>query len=170
MPQIEKDYQWMLDNSTGNVSIKKYRKIMLYLHYKDRKRCYFKKINHLSIGKYETVFFRGKGGYFRNKSFSLKNRLYREDGFEIYADSGACSHLMEQIIRSRGGRKLVPAGLGARDTLRLEAGMPLYGHEISKEITPVEAALSKFVKFEKKDFIGKKPCSLRQILQAEGLL
>lgn len=51
---------------------------------------------------------------------------------------------------------LVPCGLGARDTLRLEAGMPLYGHEMNDEITPFETDLSFAVKMKKEAFIGKK--------------
>ena len=50
---------------------------------------------------------------------------------------------------------LIPCGLGARDTLRLEAGMPLYGHEMTDDITPLEAGLSFFVKLDKPHFIGK---------------
>jgi len=50
---------------------------------------------------------------------------------------------------------LIPAGLGARDTLRFEASMPLYGQEISEDITPIEAGLDRFVKLDKGDFIGK---------------
>jgi aminomethyltransferase len=50
---------------------------------------------------------------------------------------------------------LVPAGLGARDTLRFEAALPLYGQEISEDISPLEAGLEKFVKLGKEDFIGK---------------
>ena len=51
---------------------------------------------------------------------------------------------------------LIPCGLGARDTLRLEAGMPLYGHEMNDEITPKQTGLGMFVKMDKADFIGKK--------------
>ena len=50
---------------------------------------------------------------------------------------------------------LIPCGLGARDTLRLEAAMPLYGHEMNDEISPKEAGLGIFVKMDKPDFIGK---------------
>jgi aminomethyltransferase len=51
---------------------------------------------------------------------------------------------------------LIPCGLGARDTLRLEAGMPLYGHEMNDDITPLETGLDMFVKMDKPDFIGKR--------------
>ena len=51
---------------------------------------------------------------------------------------------------------ILPCGLGARDTLRLEAAMPLYGHEMDEQITPCEAGLENFIKMKKEDFIGKK--------------
>ena len=70
---------------------------------------------------------------------------------------------------------LIPCGLGARDTLRLEAAMPLYGHELSPSINPYEAGLGIFVKLEKPDFIGKaaleraRPVSRRRVgLQMTG--
>lgn len=50
-----------------------------------------------------------------------------------------------------------PIGLGARDTLRLEAGLPLYGYELSREISPVEAGLERLIKFDKDQFVGKSP-------------
>lgn len=74
-----------------------------------------------------------------------------EDGFEIYvaADQGV---KLWDMITDLG---VVPIGLGARDTLRFEACLPLYGHEISDQINPVEAGLNMFVKLDTDDFIGK---------------
>lgn len=74
-----------------------------------------------------------------------------EDGFEFYTAPENAIPLWHALMAD--GRA-VPVGLGARDTLRLEAGMPLYGHEISPEITPIEAGLSRFVAAGKQDFIG----------------
>ncbi len=79
-----------------------------------------------------------------------------EDGFEIYCDNTDAPTLWDAIIAIGQNFDLLPCGLGARDTLRLEAGMPLYGHELTETITPIEAGLSSFVKFNKKDFYGKK--------------
>lgn len=58
---------------------------------------------------------------------------------------------------------VTPAGLGSRDTLRLEAGMPLYGHEMSESINPFETDLGFFVKMQKEDFIGKKALTEKEI-------
>ncbi len=78
-----------------------------------------------------------------------------EDGFEIYLGNEDVDALWEKIIEVGKDRGLKPAGLGARDTLRFEATLPLYGHEIDKDITPLEAGLGFFVKLNKDNFIGK---------------
>jgi aminomethyltransferase len=78
-----------------------------------------------------------------------------EDGFEIYADPDSAVRLWEALMGSGRGFGIVPVGLGARDTLRLEMGYPLYGHELSAETTPIEAGLGRFVSFDKGDFIGR---------------
>ena len=78
-----------------------------------------------------------------------------EDGFEIYCKPEDARPLWDRLLAAGKESGLIPAGLGARDTLRLEAGMPLYGHEMNEEITPYEAGLGFAVKTEKEDFIGK---------------
>lgn len=77
-----------------------------------------------------------------------------EDGFEIYCPSAAAPKIWDEIIAA-GGEDLLPCGLGSRDTLRFEANLPLYGQEISRDITPLEARLGFFVKLKKGDFIGR---------------
>ena len=78
-----------------------------------------------------------------------------ELGYEIYCKPEHAEALMKALLDSGKEEGLIPCGLGARDTLRLEAGMPLYGHEMNDEITPLEASLGFFVKMDKADFIGK---------------
>ncbi len=78
-----------------------------------------------------------------------------EDGFEIYINSESAVYLWDKILEAGKTEGLVPVGLGARDTLRLEAALSLYGHEISQDISPLEAGLGKFVNLNKDDFIGK---------------
>lgn len=75
-----------------------------------------------------------------------------EDGFELYLAPEGAAAVWEAILAEGTA---VPVGLGARDTLRLEAGLPLYGHELSPEITPLEAGLTRFVALEKPSFIGR---------------
>lgn len=78
-----------------------------------------------------------------------------EDGFEFYCSPSDAATLWQKLLEAGREFGLIPCGLGARDTLRLEAGMPLYGHEMTDAITPFEADLGAFVKMEKADFIGK---------------
>ena len=78
-----------------------------------------------------------------------------EDGFEIYLAPSQAKVLWGLLLETGREDGLIPCGLGARDTLRLEASMPLYGHELSDTITPLEAGLSSFVKLEKPEFIGR---------------
>jgi aminomethyltransferase len=78
-----------------------------------------------------------------------------EDGFELYCDPRDVGRLWDTLLAKGGPLGLIPCGLGARDTLRLEASMPLYGHEMNDGITPAEAGLGFFVKMNKEDFIGK---------------
>lgn len=78
-----------------------------------------------------------------------------EDGFEIYAPRGEVAQIWDKLLEVGEPLGLKPIGLGARDTLRLEARMPLYGNEISEEITPLEAGLGWTVKLNKGDFVGR---------------
>jgi aminomethyltransferase len=76
------------------------------------------------------------------------------DGFEIYCGAGDLERIFEALLDEGSPVGLRPAGLGARDTLRLEAALPLYGHELDDETSPREAGLGRFVDLEGRDFIG----------------
>ncbi|TDT30343.1 aminomethyltransferase [Streptomyces sp. BK208] len=79
-----------------------------------------------------------------------------EDGFELFVKPEHAVELWEALTRAGEGAGLVPCGLSCRDTLRLEAGMPLYGHELTTALTPFDAGLGRVVKFEKEgDFVGR---------------
>jgi len=78
-----------------------------------------------------------------------------EDGYEIYVRPEDAGRLAQSLMTAGADHGLKLCGLGARDSLRLEAGLPLYGHEISDEITPLEAGLQWTVKFKKPEFVGK---------------
>jgi len=85
-----------------------------------------------------------------------------EDGFELYLDPEAAPRVWRRLLAAGA----VPAGLGARDTLRLEAAMALYGHEIDETTTPFEAGLGWVVKLDKGDFLGR---GALQAQKAQGL-
>jgi aminomethyltransferase len=77
-----------------------------------------------------------------------------EDGFEVFLPADAAAGVWDALLAENQG-VLAPCGLGARDVLRLEAGMPLYGHELTEEITPLQAGIAWAVKFSKPAFTGK---------------
>lgn len=78
-----------------------------------------------------------------------------EDGWELYCQAGDAEHLWHAVLEAGRGHQLQPAGLGARDTLRLERALPLYGHELDDRTTPLEAKLSWVVRFDKPSFLGR---------------
>ena len=78
-----------------------------------------------------------------------------EDGFEIYIAPEACEAAWQGLLEAGAEFGILPCGLGARNTLRLEAAMSLYGHEINETMTPYEVRLGWIVKLEKGDFIGR---------------
>lgn len=78
-----------------------------------------------------------------------------EDGFELYFDSNEGINMYKELLKAGKEFEIKPCGLGCRDTLRLEASLPLYGHEMSEEISPLDTGLERFVKFDKDNFIGK---------------
>ena len=78
-----------------------------------------------------------------------------EDGFELYCRAEDTPALWESLLDAGKAEGLIPCGLGARDTLRLEASMPLYGHEMDDTVSPLETGLGFAVKMNKEEFIGK---------------
>ena len=78
-----------------------------------------------------------------------------EDGFELYLPAALAATLWNELLSAGAEFALVPAGLASRDTLRLEAGMPLYGHELSRDVVPAQAGLGRVVNLTKPgDFVG----------------
>ncbi|MFD8936405.1 glycine cleavage system aminomethyltransferase GcvT [Streptomyces sp. NPDC059578] len=79
-----------------------------------------------------------------------------EDGFELFVAPEHAERIWQALTEAGAAAGLVPCGLSCRDTLRLEAGMPLYGHELTEALTPFDAGLGRVVKFEKEgDFVGR---------------
>ncbi len=78
-----------------------------------------------------------------------------EDGFEAYLPAEQAEPVWKAILEAGAELDIQPCGLGARNTLRLEAAMSLHGHEIGEDVTPLEANLGRFVKLDKGDFVGR---------------
>jgi len=91
-----------------------------------------------------------------------------EDGFELYCEPGDAPSLWEALLEAGRAHGLAPAGLGCRDTLRLEAGMPLYGQELDDRRSPIEAGLDRFVALGKGPFVGREAL-VRQREQGRSL-
>ncbi len=89
-----------------------------------------------------------------------------EDGFELYFASDKAEQLWTQLLETGAGDGLIPIGLGARDTLRLEKKYALYGHELSEAITPLEAGLGWITKLDKPSFVGQ---AALQKMKAQGV-
>ncbi|MGF7035150.1 aminomethyltransferase [Paenibacillus mucilaginosus] len=87
-----------------------------------------------------------------------------EDGFELYLGADDAGAVWQGLLQAGEPHGLLPAGLGARDTLRFEARLPLYGQELSPQISPLEAGLGPFVRLAKEDFIGREALLLQKEL------
>jgi len=91
-----------------------------------------------------------------------------EDGFEVFCPADGAEQVWDALAKA-GGSGVVPAGLAARDTLRLEAGMPLYGNELGRDVRPYEAGLGKVVRLDKPaDFVGRPALAAAAAAEQEG--
>lgn len=107
----------------------------------------------LGIGCKELAFYTCKEIEIGGETIIVSRTGYTgEDGFEIYGSHEYINEVWDELIESG---EVKPCGLGCRDTLRFEVGLPLYGDELTDEITPLEACLGIFVKLDKENFIGK---------------
>ena len=85
-----------------------------------------------------------------------------EDGFELYLPNADAPELWDALLNAGSAYDLLPAGLAARDSLRLEAGMPLYGQELGRDITPVEAGMARAFATKEADFVGRAALEVRE--------
>jgi len=149
---IEKDYEWMVSNQENyNIQIENqshaYGQVALQGQNAQKR---LQTLTEFDLS--EIKFFYFEEIQINGIDCLVSRTGYTgEDGFEIYADTDHIVSLWQTLIHFED---VSPIGLGARDTLRFEASLPLYGHEISSDITPLEAGLGYFVKLDT-DFIGK---------------
>ena len=117
----------------------------------------------LEIDATDLTFYTFKTMQYDGETIIVSRTGYTgEDGFEIYASHAAINKMWDLLIEAG----VQPCGLGCRDTLRFEVGLPLYGDELSAEISPIDATLGMFVKLEKAGgFIGQEVCAKQK---AEG--
>ena len=158
----DKDFKWMTAHAFGAVSFTdvsdEYAQIALQGPNSEavlRKVCAAEDIPQ----KYYTCNFHAAVN--GKKAIVSRTGYTGEDGFEIYCAAGDAAALWQTLLEKGADDELIPCGLGARDTLRLEAAMPLYGHEMNDDISPKEAGLGIFVKMAKENFIGKQALEKR---------
>ena len=107
----------------------------------------------LGLACQELVFYTFKKMDVEGETIIVSRTGYTgEDGFEIYASHGLIQQMWDKLMESGEAK---PCGLGCRDTLRFEVGLPLYGDELTDELSPLEAGLGIFVKLDKEEFVGK---------------
>lgn len=153
---VDKDYEWIVANKKGAVSIENISPQIVQIAFQGPKAEEILQ-KYVNFNLSEIKFFHFKDPVQINGIDCIISRTgyTGEDGFEIYVTSTQGKKVWDYIYEKTRADNVLPCGLGCRDTLRFEAKLPLYGHEISKDITPIEAGLKFFVKLDKEDFIGK---------------
>lgn len=153
----DKDYEWMKAHQSGDVTFTDISETMAQIALQGPKamETLRKLTAEESIPKkyYHAIFDGEVAGM---QCIVSKTGYTGEDGVEIYVDAEHAVEMWDALLAAGSEEGLIPCGLGARDTLRMEAAMPLYGHEMDDEITPLETGLGFAVKMGKEDFIGKK--------------
>ena len=151
-----KDVQWMKEHLCGDVQFSDISDGVAQLALQGpRARDILKKVmdEGLIPEKYYTFTERAKVGGI--ECLVSQTGYTGEHGYELYCAPQDAGKLWDLLLGAGKDEGLIPCGLGARDTLRLEAAMPLYGHEMDDEVSPLETGLSFAVKLGKEDFIGK---------------
>lgn len=152
----DKDYEWIKNQVFGDVEITNVSNNYAQLAIQGpNAEAILQKLTDFNLSEIKFFNFRDNVNIQGIKALVSRTGYTGEDGFEIYLEASKSPEVWRAIIKEGQEFGLVPVGLGARDTLRLEAGLPLYGQEISNTITPIEAGLGWFVKLQKEDFIGK---------------
>lgn len=149
---IEKDYDWMVENA-GSFDVKIDNRSeewgQLAVQGPDAEKAVCKI---LGVDVSPLVFYTYRDYEIDGKRVIVSRTGYTgEDGFEIYSCPEQTCRFWDEFL----AEGVAPCGLGCRDTLRFEAGLPLYGDELSAEISPVMAGLGMFCKLDKENFIGK---------------
>jgi glycine cleavage system T protein (aminomethyltransferase) len=154
---LEKDYEWIKENKKDyNVEINnlsdEYSEIAIQGPKAEK---ILQKITDTDLSTIK-FFYVNRNVIVDGKEAIVSRTGYTgEDGFEIYLANDDIEEVWEKLLEVGKEDGLKPAGLGSRDTLRFEANLPLYGNELSEDITPLEAGLGYFVKLDKSNFIGK---------------
>jgi aminomethyltransferase len=152
----DKDFEWMFENMKGDAAIRNISDEIAQLAVQGPKaEEILQRLTDFPLDSIKFYHFAPNVQVGGATAIVSRTGYTGEDGFEIYCPASGAPGLWDELLREGEPMGLAPAGLGARDTLRFEAALPLYGHELSKDISPLEAGLGFFVKLNKESFIGK---------------
>lgn len=150
-----KDFRWIQEHSTGQVEIEnassRYAQLALQGPLAEK---ILQPLTSLKLDKIKS-FCCDRGEVSSIHCLVARTGYTGEDGFELYCIPDEAEPLWNALLEGGTSEGLVPVGLGARDTLRLEKGYPLYGHELDDTTTPLEAGLEWVTKLSKGPFIGR---------------
>ena len=163
----EKDYRWMKENIFGDTEVlnvsENYAQVALQ---GPLSQTILQKLTKKDLNEIEFYYFCDNVNIGNIGALVSRTGYTGEDGFELYFAYDKAEEMWKLILETGKEEGLIPAGLGARDTLRFEAALPLYGHELDENITPLEAGLGFCVKLNKENFIGKEALANQK---SEGL-
>lgn len=154
---IDKDFAWMQENSEGfDVTLDNISDAVSEIAVQGPKaQEILQKICETDLNDIPFFFFKEKVKVAGVECLVSRTGYTGEDGFEVYTSNDDILTVWDELFKIGKALGLKPAGLGARDTLRFEAALPLYGNELGKDISPLEAGIGFAVKLDNDDFIGK---------------
>ncbi|KKI92985.1 glycine cleavage system protein T [Bacillus sp. SA1-12] len=154
---IEKDVEWLTSHLFGDVTINNISdEVALLALQGPVAEKVLQSLTDTDLAAIKFFKFKNEVNIAGAKALVSRTGYTGEDGFEIYCSADDAVGLWERILEAGKEDGVIPCGLGARDTLRFEANLPLYGQELAKDITPIEAGIGFAVKPNKDvDFIGK---------------
>ncbi|PWK06301.1 glycine cleavage system aminomethyltransferase GcvT [Tumebacillus permanentifrigoris] len=160
---IEKDFEWIKSHQTGDVTITNVSSDVAQLALQGPlAQEVLQKMTNTDLTGIKYYWFAENVDVAGVSCLVSRTGYTGEDGFELYCDAKNVAQLWDAILATGKEDGVLPIGLGARDTLRFEARLPLYGQEISADITPLEAGLGFFVKLDKGTFIGREALAVQK--------
>ncbi len=146
----DKDFDWFQENSFGDVKLQnlssEYAQIALQ---GPNSEAVLQELTKVKLAEMKFYHFLKDVSVAGVNSIVSRTGYTGEDGFEVYCKNDGALALWDAVWNAGQKKDLRPAGLGARDVLRLEASLPLYGHEMSRDITPLQAGLNRFIALDK---------------------
>ncbi|MEF3303511.1 glycine cleavage system aminomethyltransferase GcvT [Paenibacillus sp. GYB003] len=153
---IDKDFAWLKEHAEGGVKLENVSDDTSLLALQGpRAAAILAKLTEAPVGGLKSFHFLPDADIGGVNAMVSRTGYTGEDGFELYVSAKQVVRLWDLLLEAGRDDGLEPVGLGARDTLRFEARLPLYGQELSADISPLEAGLGFFVKLDKGDFIGR---------------